>query len=74
MARGGEFGFKAATLQSMTGFVTMIRYFQSILTNKNAYDVAVQVGKHTELVKELFNGMSLESVQAVTKAPLLMST
>jgi DNA helicase-2/ATP-dependent DNA helicase PcrA len=74
MARGGEFGFKAGTLQSMTGFVTMIRYFQSILTNKNAYDVAVQVGKHTELVKELFNDKSAEGLDRYNNVQELLNS
>jgi DNA helicase-2/ATP-dependent DNA helicase PcrA len=40
----------------------MIRYFQSMLTGTNAYDVAVQVGKHTNLVKELFNDKTTEGL------------
>ncbi len=40
----------------------MIRYFQSMLQQKNAYDVAVQVGKHTNFVKELFNDKSTEGL------------
>jgi DNA helicase-2/ATP-dependent DNA helicase PcrA len=55
LTRAAEFGFKAGTLETLQNFVTMIRYFQSMLTDKNAYDVAVQVGKHTNLVKELFS-------------------
>ncbi len=62
LERAGEFGFKAGTLESLQNFVTMIRYFQSLLTNKNAYDVAVQVGKHTTLVKELFNDKTTEGL------------
>lgn len=74
MARAGEFGFKAGTLQSISGFVTMIRYFQSILTNKNAYDVAVQVGKHTELVKELFNDKSAEGLDRYNNVQELLNS
>ncbi|MEI2710851.1 MAG: ATP-dependent helicase [Chitinophagaceae bacterium] len=40
----------------------MIRYFQSLLTDKNAYDVAQQVGKHTNIVKELFNDKTTEGL------------
>ncbi|MEP6683048.1 MAG: UvrD-helicase domain-containing protein [Parafilimonas sp.] len=60
--RAGEFGFKAGTLEAMQNFVTMIRYFQSMLETKNAYDVAVQVGKHTNFIKELFNDKSTEGL------------
>jgi DNA helicase-2/ATP-dependent DNA helicase PcrA len=56
------FGFKAGTLIAIEEFVTMIKYFQNQLTKHNAYDVAVQVGKHTNLVKELFNDKSTEGL------------
>jgi DNA helicase-2/ATP-dependent DNA helicase PcrA len=62
VSRAGEFGFKAGTLEALQNFHTMIRYFQSMLTNTNAYDVAVQVGKHTNLVKELFNDKTTEGL------------
>lgn len=62
IARAGEFGFKAGTLETLQNFVTMIRYFQSMLAQNNAYDVAVQVGKHTNLVKELFNDKTTEGL------------
>ena len=62
LTRAGEFGFKAGTLEALQNFVTMIRYFQSMLAEKNAYDVAVQVGKHTSFVKELFNDKSTEGL------------
>ncbi len=62
VSRAVEFGFKAGTLEALQNFATMIRYFQSMLTDKNAYDVAVQVGKHTNLVKELFNDKTTEGL------------
>lgn len=62
VSRAAEFGFKAGTLEALQNFHTMIRYFQSMLTNTNAYDVAVQVGKHTNLVKELFNDKTTEGL------------
>lgn len=62
LTRAAEFGFKAGTLETLTNFVTMIRYFQSMLTDKNAYDVAIQVGKHTNLVKELFSDKTSEGL------------
>jgi DNA helicase II / ATP-dependent DNA helicase PcrA len=62
VSRAAEFGFKAGTLEALQNFHTMIRYFQSILQEKNAYDVAVQVGKHTNLVKELFNDKTTEGL------------
>lgn len=62
VSRAGEFGFKAGTLEALQNFHTMIRYFQSMLATTNAYDVAVQVGKHTNLVKELFNDKTTEGL------------
>jgi DNA helicase-2/ATP-dependent DNA helicase PcrA len=62
ITRAAEFGFRAGTLETLTNFVTMIRYFQSMLTDKNAYDVAVQVGKHTNIVKELFTDKTQEGL------------
>jgi DNA helicase-2/ATP-dependent DNA helicase PcrA len=56
------FGFKAGTLNSIEEFVTMIKYFQNLLTKNNAYDVAVQVGKSTNIIKELFNDKSTEGL------------
>ncbi len=62
LTRAAEFGFKAGTLEAINGFVTMIKYFRSMLTDKNAYDVAVQVGKHTGIVKDLFNDKTTEGL------------
>jgi DNA helicase-2/ATP-dependent DNA helicase PcrA len=60
--RAGEFGFKGGTLEALKGFVDMIRYFQSMLEKNNAYDVAVNVGKSTNIVKELFSDKTTEGL------------
>ncbi|BAV09754.1 ATP-dependent DNA helicase UvrD/PcrA [Filimonas lacunae] len=70
----GAYGFKASTLESITNFVTMIRYFQTMLTDKNASDVAVQVGKHTGLVKELFADKSVEGLARYENVQELMNS
>lgn len=62
ISRAAEFGFKAGTLETLSNFVTMIRYFQSLLADKNAYDVAMQVGKHTNITKELFADKTTEGL------------
>jgi len=62
LTRAAEFGFKAGTLESIQNFVTMLKYFQTLLNDKNAYDVAQQVGKHTNLVKDLFNDKTTEGL------------
>ncbi|HRD44710.1 MAG TPA: UvrD-helicase domain-containing protein, partial [Ferruginibacter sp.] len=56
------FGFKSGTLESVDNFVTSIKMFQSELPKKNAYDLAVLVGKNTGIVKELFNDKTTEGL------------
>ena len=43
-------------------FVMMMKSFKVMLDNKNAYDVAFAVGKHTGLVQELYNDKSVEGL------------
>jgi DNA helicase-2/ATP-dependent DNA helicase PcrA len=63
LERASEFGFRAGTFTALQDFVTMIKSFASMLTKKNAYEVAFHVGKQTNLVKELFNDKSTEGIQ-----------
>lgn len=62
LERAKEFGFKAGTLEAIESFVLMIKSFASMLKHKNAYEVAIHVGKQTNFVKELFNDKSTEGV------------
>ncbi|HRP55183.1 UvrD-helicase domain-containing protein [Agriterribacter sp.] len=62
LERAREFGYKGGILESIENFVLMIRSFSSMLQHKNAYEVAVHVGKQTNFVKELFNDKSTEGV------------
>lgn len=57
-----QHGYKGGTLESIDNFVMMIRSFQSMLKDRNAYEVALHVGKQTNIVKELFNDKSTEGV------------
>lgn len=57
-----EFGFKGGTLEAIENFVTMMHSFRVQLEKQNAYDVAVQVGKSTNIVKELFNDKTTEGL------------
>ncbi len=63
LCKAKEVGFRAGTLEAIEGFVTMIKSFSSMLHKNNAYDVAVHVGKQTNIVKELFNDKSTEGLQ-----------
>ena len=62
LERAREFGYKGGTLEAIENFVLMIRSFSSMLQHKNAYEVAVHVGKQTNFVRELFNDKSTEGV------------
>ncbi|ANI89235.1 ATP-dependent DNA helicase [Arachidicoccus ginsenosidimutans] len=62
LERAGEFGAKGGGLESIKNFVTMIRYFQSLLKEKNAFEVATEMGKHTGLIKELFSDKTTEGL------------
>ena len=62
LERAREFGYKAGTLEVISNFVTMIRMFQSELQKKNAYDLAIIVGKSTQIIKELFNDKTTEGL------------
>jgi DNA helicase-2/ATP-dependent DNA helicase PcrA len=62
LSNAGFYGFRSGTLESIDNFVTMIRMFHSELGKKNAYDLAVLIGKNTQLVKELFNDKTTEGL------------
>jgi len=55
-------GLKGAAGAAVENFVVMIKSFQSMLGKENAYDVAYAVGKHTQIVKELYNDKSVEGL------------
>jgi DNA helicase II / ATP-dependent DNA helicase PcrA len=74
LERAREAGFKAGTLESIENFVVMIKSFASMLQSKNAYDVAVHVGKQTSFVKELFNDKSTEGVQRYENVQELLNS
>jgi DNA helicase II / ATP-dependent DNA helicase PcrA len=62
LERAAEFGYKANTLEIINNFVLMIKMFQSEMEKKNAYDLAVLVGKSTNIIKELFNDKTTEGL------------
>lgn len=62
LKNAGSAGAKGVTVETIRSFVLMMEMFQSELERKNAYDVAVLVGKHTGLVKELFNDKTTEGL------------
>ena len=62
ICNASKYGYKSGTLESINGFVTMVKMFQSELQKKNAYDLAIIVGKSTGIVKELFNDKTTEGL------------
>lgn len=62
LTNAAMYGYKSGTLEAIDNFVTMIKMFQSELAKKNAYDLAVIVGKSTNIVKELFNDKTTEGL------------
>ena len=62
LMRAGETGLRGAALEAIKKFLTMMQYFQSLQAHKNAYEIAFEVGKHTGLVKELFNDKTVEGL------------
>lgn len=62
LEHASDFGFRANTFEMINNFVIMIKMFQSEMSKKNAYDLAVLVGKNTGIVKELFNDKTTEGL------------
>ena len=55
-------GYKAGTLEAIEQFVILIKSCASMLATKTAYEVAIHVGKQTNIVKELFNDKTTEGL------------
>ncbi|MGC4058263.1 MAG: 3'-5' exonuclease [Chitinophagaceae bacterium] len=55
-------GLKGAAAAAVENFVIMIKSFQTSLEKDNAYDIAFNAGKHTGLVRELYNDKSVEGL------------
>jgi len=62
LVNAANFGYKSSSLEAIDGFVLMIKSFASMLATKNAYEVAVHVGKQTNIVKDLFNDKTTEGL------------
>lgn len=62
LTNAAMYGFKSGTLEAIDNFVLMIKMFQSELDKKNAYELAVIVGKSSGIVKELFTDKTTEGL------------
>lgn len=56
------FQFPAGARNAVSEFVTMIKSFQTLLTKKDAYEVATHIAKSTNILKELYNDQSVEGL------------
>ncbi len=54
--------FPKRASQTLRDFVTMIQSFQTMLSDKNAYDVAAHIAKSTQILQELYNDKTVEGV------------
>lgn len=74
LCNAGMYGFKSSTLEAIDQFVTMMKSFSSMLEKQNAFDVAMHIGKQTNLVKELFNDKSTEGMQRYENVQELLNS
>jgi DNA helicase-2/ATP-dependent DNA helicase PcrA len=58
----GLAGLKGAAAASIEGFVIMIKNLRAMAGKSNAYEVAFEAGKHSQLVKELYTDKSVEGL------------
>ena len=62
LCNAAMYGFKSGTLEAIDNFVLMIKMFQSELDKKNAYELAMAIGKSSGVVKDLFNDKTTEGL------------
>lgn len=62
LKNASAYGFRAATLEAIKNFVLLIEGAASMMQKHNAYEVAIHIGKQTNIVKELFNDKTVEGV------------
>lgn len=62
LKNAAQSGLKGVTVGAIKEFVLMIEMFISELNRKDASDLAVLVGKHTGLMKELFSDKTTEGL------------
>lgn len=62
LKNAAQFGFKGATLEAINNFVLMIDGATSMLQTHNAYDIAMHLGKQTNIIKELFSDKTVEGI------------
>jgi DNA helicase-2/ATP-dependent DNA helicase PcrA len=74
LKEANQHGFKGNTLEAMENFVTLIKNMQTLLKTKNAYDVALEIGKHSNLVKDLNSDKSVEGLARTENVQELLNS
>ncbi len=67
-------GLAGGAQKAVKGFGEMIRYFQTLQSQVNAYDLAFQVGKITGLVKEVHKDKSVEGLSRYENVQELLNS
>lgn len=62
LKNANQFGFRSATLEAINNFVLMIEGAASMMQAHNAYEIAMHIGKQTNIVKELFSDKTVEGL------------
>lgn len=62
LCHAAEAGIRGATLTAIENFVTAIQHFQSLLNKRNAYEIAVEVGKQSGILRELNADKTIEGL------------
>ncbi len=57
-----EHGIKGNTYEAIDVFTSMIKNIQQLMLKKNAYDIAVEIGKQSTIVKDLYSDKSVEGI------------
>jgi DNA helicase II / ATP-dependent DNA helicase PcrA len=74
IVRCNEAGIKGSTYNSIQNFVIMMQNFKSILQKKNAYDLAIIVGKESGLVHELDSDKTQEGLARMENVHELLNS
>jgi DNA helicase II / ATP-dependent DNA helicase PcrA len=74
LLRADQAGVKGATLTTMQNFTLLIRSFQQDLITKNAYDVAVLLGKQSGLIQELHADKTVEGLARFENIETLLNS
>ena len=62
IAHARDYGFSNLVANKMDGFVTMIKSFAAMVSEKDAYSVALEIAKASGIMKTLFEDKSVEGV------------